>query len=106
MPTFIDRHRATTVSHQQRRRLTQEAREAQADAGGVRPIGHWLEDGWLYCVLDAPDMAAVCQHHEAHGLACTTVREMEGLDGRRPVSPSDHERVRAAIETYWHTVEA
>jgi hypothetical protein len=106
MPTFIDRHHATTVSHELRRRLTEEARSGQRDAGGARPVGHWLEDGWLYCVLVAPNMGAVCEHHEAHGLAHTTVREMDGLHGRRPISSEDHELVRAAIENYWHAVEA
>jgi hypothetical protein len=31
---------------------------------------------------------------------------MEALDGRRPTSPEDEERVRAAINTYWHTFAA
>jgi hypothetical protein len=106
MPTFIDRHPAATVSPEQRRRLTQEARAGQPDIGGARPIGHWLEDGWLYCVLEAPDLAAVCEHHHAHGLACTSVRGLDGLDGSRPISRADHERVRAAIGNYWHAIDA
>ena len=105
MPTFIDRHRAATVPHQVRRQLTQEARDGHLDVHGVRPIGHWLEDGWLYCVLEAPNLTALCQHHDAHGLACNTVRELDGLHGSRPIPTEDHERVRAAIETYWHTLE-
>ena len=106
MPTFIDRHRAATVPHEVRRQLTHEARERHLDVHGVRPIGHWLEDGWLYCVLDAPTVAAVCEHHDAHGLGCNTVRELDGLQGSRPILTEDHERVRAAIENYWHTPEA
>jgi Protein of unknown function (DUF4242) len=105
MPTFIDRHRAAAVSHEQRRRLTEEARAGQLDPGGARPIGHWLEDGWLYCVLEAPNIDAVSEHHHAHGLACASVREIDGLDGSRPISRADHERVRTAIGNYWHTVE-
>ena len=105
MPTFIDRHRAANVPHELRRQLTQEAREGHADANGVRPTSHWLEDGWLYCVLEAPDIGAVREHHNAHGLASDTVHQMEGLDGRRPTSPEDQERVRAAIQHYWHSVE-
>jgi hypothetical protein len=105
MPTFIDRHRAATVSHELRRQLTQEARAVHLDALGVRPTSHWLEDGWLYCVLEAPDIPAVCEHHDAHGFSCETVREIEGLDGRPLTSPEDQERVRAAINNYWHAVE-
>jgi hypothetical protein len=106
MPTFIDRHRAATVSQEVRRQLTQEAREGQEDANGVRPTSHWLEDGWLYCVLEAPDIAAVCEHHQSHGLRCDTVHEMKGLDGRRPTSREDQERVRVAIHNHWHAIGA
>jgi len=106
MPTFIDRHRAETISHEQRRRLTEEARADHPDAGGARPIGHWLEDEWVYCVLEAPNIAAVCAHHHGHGLSCASVREMDELDGSRPISPADHERVRAAIGNYWHADDA
>jgi Protein of unknown function (DUF4242) len=102
MPTFIDRHRAATVSRELRRKLTHEAREGHTDARGVRPTSHWLEDGWLYCVLEAPDVAGVREHHNARGLDSDTVHEMEGLEGRRPTSAEDQEQVRAAIETYWH----
>jgi hypothetical protein len=106
MPTFIDRHRAATVPHEVCRQLTQEARQGHEDANGVRPTSHWLEDCWLYCVLEAPDIAAVCEHHKARGLRCDTIHEMEGLDGRRPTSREDQEQVRAAIQHYWHSVNA
>ena len=104
MPTFIDRHRAAAVPHQVRRQLTQEARQGREDANGVRPTSHWLEDGWLYCVLEAPDVAAVRQHHTAHGLGSETVHEMRDLDGRRPTSRDDQEQVRAAIRQHWHSL--
>jgi Protein of unknown function (DUF4242) len=106
MPTFIDRHRAATVSREVRRQLTHEARAHERDVHGVRPIGHWLEDGWLYCVLEAPSVAAVRQHHDAHGLASDTARELDGVDGGRPIAAEDNQRVRAAINTYWSTLEA
>ena len=106
MPTFIDRHPSATVSREVRRQLTREVRKGHEDAHGARPTSHWLEDDWLYCVLEAPDIGAVLAHHGAHGLACDTVHEMEGLDGRRPTSPEDQERVRAAIKNYWHTFDA
>jgi hypothetical protein len=69
-------------------------------------MSHWLEDGWLYCVLEAPTTTAVCDHHKMHGLACDTVREMEGLHGCRAMSPDNRERVRAAIQHFWHAVPA
>ena len=105
MPTFIDRHSSATVSEEVRRQLIREVREGHQDPHGARPTSHWLEDAWLYCVLEAPDIGAVCEHHHARGLACDTVHEMEALDGRRPTSPEDEERVRAAINTYWHAAD-
>jgi hypothetical protein len=37
--------------------------------------------GVVYCMLEAPDIHSVCEHHHARGLACDTVDEMEALDG-------------------------
>jgi hypothetical protein len=76
-------------------------RGTRVDTQGVRPIGHWFEDGWAYCALEAPASAAVCLQDSARGLACETVRPIDGLRGTRPIPVDDQERVRGVIEAYW-----
>ncbi len=62
MPTFIDRHALTVVPFEVRRQLRNQALHGLVDPGGAKPLAHWIEDGLIYCVLDAPDQTAVCVH--------------------------------------------
>jgi hypothetical protein len=101
--TFIDRHPALAISRPNRRRLHSEARQQLVDAHGVRPIGHWAEDGTIYCVLEAPDQAAVCQHHADRDLPCDQIHPIAGVDGSRPISVVDNAAVRAFIARTWHS---
>jgi hypothetical protein len=103
MATFIDRHPDLSIPRAVRRQMTEEARRSQVDPHGVRPVGHWLEDGSIYCVLEAPDGEAVVRHHADHSLECADLHEIPGLHGSRPVPIEDDQAVRAAIAHYWHT---
>jgi hypothetical protein len=66
------------------------------------PLGHWLEDGVIICVLDAPDAEAVCRHHAAHALACDDLHAIDGLALTRPLTDHDEAILRAEIVRIWH----
>jgi hypothetical protein len=80
-----------------------EVRQQIQDARGVRPTAHWLEDGVIYCILDAPDADAACQHHAERGISCDDLHAIEDLKGRAPTSDKDRARVRNAIRRLWHS---
>src|ERR1051325_9901115 len=63
VPCFIDRHRVADVDPAARYQMYLEALQGLRDVHGAKPLSHWIEDGTIYCVLDAPDEEAVCQHH-------------------------------------------
>ena len=106
MATFIDRHPDSSIPHAVRRRLTHEARRSEVDPHGARPIGHWLEDDGVYCLMEAPNAKAVVQHHVDHGMRCDHLRELAGVRGTRPPGPRDETLVRASIAKYWHPARA
>jgi hypothetical protein len=39
-----------------------------ADEHGVQPLAHWVTDGVIYCVVQAPNEEAFCRHHADRGL--------------------------------------
>ena len=102
MPTFIDRHSLTAIPRATRNQLHVEATHALTDVSGARPLGHWIEDGVIYCILEAPDEEAVCRHHQARSLSCDDVHRLPGLRELRPTSREDQAVVRAAIHALWH----
>ena len=59
---------------------------------GAQPLGHWLLDGVIYCVLRAPSLEAFCRHHADHGLPCDDVH---------PIAGADMDLVRTAIAELW-----
>ncbi len=106
MPTFIDRHdprHLTAIPSAVRRQMHRERRNHVMDPNGVRAIGHWVEDGAIYCILDAPDADAACQHHADRGLPCDDLQVVIGLEERAPTSDNYQARVRAAIRWLWHS---
>ena len=104
MPTFIDRHPASALSSATRKQLYVEARQRTLDPHGARPVGHWIEDGTMYCILVAVSGEAICQHHADRGLACDELHELGELGGRAPADDEDDQaRVRAAIRQLWHS---
>jgi hypothetical protein len=95
MPTFIDRHPAAAVPRAVRHQMYLEAVDGLVDTHGVQPLGHWLTDGVIYCVLQAPGAEAVCQHHADHGLPCDDGHPIAGLRGSHPLSVQEMQLVDA-----------
>ena len=101
MSIFLDRHAAGAVSGAVQYQIHREAMLGIRDPSGAVPLGHWLTDGTMYCLLDAPDELAVCRHHETRGLDCQEVHQLTGLDLARPLSDDDRETVRGEIARIW-----
>src|SRR5919199_4712394 len=104
MPTFIDCHALTAIPNALWRQMYLEAKHELRDPHGVRTVGHWVERGLLYCILDAPDAVAACQHHIDRGLPCDQMQAIDDLDGQAPTSDEDRARVRATIARVWHSL--
>jgi Protein of unknown function (DUF4242) len=101
VPIFVDRHLSSSVDPAVRRKMLLEVLQGTRDPSGALPIGHWVEDQVMYCLLDAPDVEAICRHHGARGLACDDVHPVEALAGIRPMSFQENQVVRAAIGQIW-----
>jgi hypothetical protein len=60
--------------------ITRDTKEGQSDQFGVRQVELFHNaDGKVYCLLEAPDADAVRHHHEALGVPCGDVHEVNGL---------------------------
>jgi hypothetical protein len=101
MRSFIDRHSADVVPNDAFCRLVREAEEHQVESRGVRLLGLWLDDGGLYCVVQAADAESVRRAHAERGLPCDDLHELDGLPSTRPVSAENERMVRAAIQAIW-----
>ena len=102
MPTYIDCHPLAAIPSAVQRQMEREARHGAIDEHGVQPLAHWVTDGVIYCVVQAPDKEASCQHHAERGLACDELRPITGLRGSRPLSGEETKRVRTIIN-FWPT---
>ena len=90
MPTFIDRHPFAAVPRPVRRQMFLEAARGLVDEHGARPLGHWITNGVIYCVVRAPSQEVFCRHHAERGLPCDDVHRIADLD-----------RVTHAIAELW-----
>ncbi|HUC12971.1 MAG TPA: nickel-binding protein [Acidimicrobiales bacterium] len=80
MPTFMDYHDDLKLPDEAVRQIKKEAQEHKVDEFGVRQVELFHNpEGKVYCLLDAPDEDAVRRHHEALGLACGDVNEVQSL---------------------------
>ena len=86
MPTYIDCHALAAIPSAIQRQMPREALRGILDQHGVQPLAHWVTDGVIYCVVQAPDKEASCQHHAERGLACDELRPITGLRGSRPLA--------------------
>ena len=102
MPTYIDCHALAAIPSAIQRQMPREALRGILDQHGVQPLAHWVTDGVIYCVVQAPDKEASCQHHAERGLACDELRPITGLRGSRPLSGEETKRVRTIIN-FWPT---
>jgi hypothetical protein len=106
MAIFIDRHPDMSIPHAARQQMFEEARRSMIGPYGVRPLGHWLEDDGVYCLIEAPSAEAVVHHHAAYGVSCDDLHEIAGLLGTRPTPAEDDQLVRASIAMFWHPAGA
>jgi Protein of unknown function (DUF4242) len=102
MEIFIDRHRIEEIDPAARRQLQMEADRSIRDVSGTLPLGHWVEDGAIFCLLEAPDEDSICQHHRDRGVPCEDPHALSGITGVRPLSGTDRLRIAAAIRRIWH----
>ena len=103
MVTFIDRHAPLSLARDVMRCVIQQGLHKQVDAHGVRVVGQWVSDGYIYCVIEAPNSAAALQHHADRGLPCGELHQIDGLRAGQPTPAEDVATVRAAISMSWDT---
>ncbi|MCI4356992.1 MAG: DUF4242 domain-containing protein [Thermoplasmata archaeon] len=79
MPKFIDSHPMGTISAETLHKL----QSAPKDEFGVthHDILFNKAENKVFCVLNAPDEAAVRRHHEHHGIKCDWVEQIESTRG-------------------------
>jgi hypothetical protein len=102
VPTFIDRHGPVeAIPAAARDQLVLEALHQVIDSHGAKPVTHWLEDGVIYCVIEAADIESMCRHHTRRGLRCDDVHLISGLRVQQPLSDADRTAIRTAIDETW-----
>lgn len=80
MPKFMDFHDDLKLPQAAIDQITNDTRDGKSDQFGVRQIELYHNpDGKVYCLLEAPDADAVRRHHEALGVTCGEVHEVDGL---------------------------
>lgn len=80
MPRFMDFHDHLNLPAEAIEQITADTKGEVADRFGVRQIELYHNaDGKVYCLLEAPSAEAVRQHHEALGVDCGEVHEVNGL---------------------------
>lgn len=77
MPIFLDSHHGAELPLDVIRAFLRAARSGSTDDFGVTALDLYCgDDGRVFCVLSAPDEAAVRQRHAAHGVVCRRVRRV------------------------------
>lgn len=80
MPRFMDYHNDLRLPPEAIDQIANETKAGNTDQFGVRQIELYHNpDGKVYCLLEAPDAEAVRRHHEALGLSCGDVHEVNSL---------------------------
>jgi hypothetical protein len=100
MPTFIDRHPLATIPRAIQQQMHREAMRGSVDEHGVQPLGHWVTDRVIYCVLRAPSQEAARRYHAARGLPCDELRPVTGLRGSPPLGAKEAQIVRAVLNRW------
>jgi Protein of unknown function (DUF4242) len=80
MPRFMDFHDDLKLPPEAIEQIADDARNGRADQFGVSQIELYHNaDGKVYCLLEAPDEAAVRSHHAALGVPCGDVHHVTSL---------------------------
>lgn len=80
MPTFMDYHDDLKLPEDVVKEIGQGASNGVRDEFGVMQVELFHNpEGKVYCLLDAPDEAAVRKHHAALDVDCGEVHEVKRL---------------------------
>jgi hypothetical protein len=77
MPTFIDVHPLGNMTEEQLKK----AQNSPKDEFGIthKNLYYNKDENKLYCILDAPDKAAIEKHHQKHGLKPEWITEVKSV---------------------------
>src|SRR5205809_6395717 len=77
MPIFLDAHHGTELPLDVMRAFLRAARSSATDEFGVSALDLYCgDDGRVFCVMSAPNEAAIRERHAAHGVICRRVRRV------------------------------
>ncbi len=80
MALFMDFHEDLKLPAEAIAQIAEDTRNKRSDQFGVRQVELYHNpDGQVYCLLEAPDEAAVRQHHAALGVPCADVHQVDSL---------------------------
>jgi hypothetical protein len=80
MPRFMDFHEDLKLPQEAIDSIAADTRAQKADQFGVTQVELFHNpDGKVWCVLDAPSAEAVRQHHDALGVPCSDVHQVQTL---------------------------
>ena len=80
MPRFMDFHDDLKLPAEAIEQIAEGTREGTADQFGVRQIELYHNaDGKVYCLLEGTDEDAIRKHHEALGVPCSEVHQVDSL---------------------------
>ncbi len=80
MPKYVDVHADLKLPQEAIDKFTLEARDGVTDSFGVKQVELYHNPaGHVVCILDGPDEQAIRDHHEALGVSCDEVIEINSL---------------------------
>ena len=80
MPRFMDFHDDLKLPAEAIEQIAQGTRDGATDQFGVRQVELYHNaDGQVYCLLEGPDKDAIRKHHEAIGVSCGEVHQVDGV---------------------------
>ena len=80
MARFMDYHDDLKLPPEAIAQLAEGARDGATDEFGVRQVElYYNADGKVYCILEGSDEEAIRKHHEALGIPCGDVHQVNSL---------------------------
>jgi hypothetical protein len=80
MPLYMDYHDDLKLPAEAIQQIAQGTQDGATDQFGVRQVELYHNaDGNVYCLLEAPSVQAVRDHHAALGVSCGVVHQVNSL---------------------------
>jgi hypothetical protein len=80
MPRFMDFHDDLKLPAGAIEQIAEDTRAGATDEFGVRQVELYHNaDGKVYCLLEGPDEEAIRRHHQALGVPCGDVHQVNSL---------------------------